>query len=151
MPFQATEACQQRARSLLRSGCHAAFYRTRCRICEGPIKQPKRGERLICRKAACIKAFRERSCLGRYHGSQAAELISKTPGFTGPKVPVRDDRGPNWATGTKKPLQMTFGGYAVVPDPDWPNMYRVRRPDGSLTEMVNLTRARDAARFCTVN
>ena len=41
---------------------------------------------------------------------------------------------------------MTFGGYAVVSDPNWPGMYRVRRPDGSLTDMVNLTRARDAAR-----
>jgi hypothetical protein len=39
----------------------------------------------------------------------------------------------------------TFGGYTVVPDPDWPAMYRVRRPDGSLTDMVNVTRARDAA------
>ena len=43
-------------------------------------------------------------------------------------------------------LKMTFGAYTVVPDPDWPKMYRVRRPDGSLTEMINLTRARDAAR-----
>jgi hypothetical protein len=43
-------------------------------------------------------------------------------------------------------LKMIFGAYTVVPDPDWPKMYRVRRPDGSLTEMVNLTRARDAAR-----
>ena len=43
----------------------------------------------------------------------------------------------------------TLGGFTVVPDPNWPNMYRVRRPDGSLTDMVNLTRARDAARaFC---
>jgi hypothetical protein len=41
---------------------------------------------------------------------------------------------------------MTFGGYTVVPDPEWTAMYRVRRPDGSLTDMVNLTRARDAAR-----
>jgi hypothetical protein len=41
---------------------------------------------------------------------------------------------------------MTFGGYIVVPDPDWPKMYRVRRPDGSLIDMVNLTRARKAAR-----
>jgi hypothetical protein len=40
---------------------------------------------------------------------------------------------------------MTFGGYTVVPDADWPGMYRVRRPDSSLTDMVNLTRARDAA------
>jgi len=32
----------------------------------------------------------------------------------------------------------------IVPDPRWPGMYRVRRPDGSLTDMVNLTRAKDA-------
>jgi len=32
----------------------------------------------------------------------------------------------------------------IVPDPKWPGMYRVRRPDGSLTDMVNLTRAKDA-------
>jgi hypothetical protein len=41
---------------------------------------------------------------------------------------------------------MDFGGYTVVPDLEWPAMYRVRRPDGSFTDMVNLTRARDAAR-----
>jgi hypothetical protein len=40
---------------------------------------------------------------------------------------------------------MTLGDYTVVPDPEWPNMYRVRRPDGTLTDMMNLTRARDAA------
>jgi len=32
----------------------------------------------------------------------------------------------------------------IVPDPGWPGMYRVRRPDGSLSDMVNLTRAKDA-------
>jgi hypothetical protein len=41
---------------------------------------------------------------------------------------------------------MTFGGYTVVADPEWPKMYRVRRPDGSLTDTVNLNGARDAAR-----
>jgi hypothetical protein len=34
----------------------------------------------------------------------------------------------------------------VVPDDKWPGMFRVRRPDGSLTDMVNHTRARDAAK-----
>jgi hypothetical protein len=43
-------------------------------------------------------------------------------------------------------LKMTFGGYTVVPDQEWPGMYRIRKPDGRLTDMVNLTRARDAAR-----
>jgi hypothetical protein len=41
---------------------------------------------------------------------------------------------------------MTFGAYTVVPDPDWPKKYRIRSPDGTLSDMVNLTRARDAAR-----
>jgi hypothetical protein len=40
---------------------------------------------------------------------------------------------------------MVFGGYTIVPDAEWPEMYRVRRPDGTLTDMVNLTRAKDAA------
>jgi hypothetical protein len=32
----------------------------------------------------------------------------------------------------------------IVPDPKWPGMYRVRRPDGSLSDMVNLARAKHA-------
>jgi hypothetical protein len=47
---------------------------------------------------------------------------------------------------TRPALQMDFGGYTVVYDPDWPNMYRVMKPDGTLTDLVNLTRAGDAAR-----
>jgi hypothetical protein len=30
------------------------------------------------------------------------------------------------------------------PNPKWPGMYRVRRTDGSLSDMVSLTRAKDA-------
>jgi hypothetical protein len=32
----------------------------------------------------------------------------------------------------------------IVPDPKSPGMYWVRRPDGSLSDMANLTRAKDA-------
>jgi hypothetical protein len=35
----------------------------------------------------------------------------------------------------------------VEPDPEWPLMYRVRLPGGRLTDMLNLTRAKDAAKF----
>jgi hypothetical protein len=31
----------------------------------------------------------------------------------------------------------------IVPDAKWPGMYRLVRADGSLSEMVNLTRARE--------
>jgi hypothetical protein len=33
---------------------------------------------------------------------------------------------------------------AIEPD-RWPGMWRIRLPDGSLTDMLNLSRARDAA------
>jgi hypothetical protein len=33
----------------------------------------------------------------------------------------------------------------IEPDADWPGMWRVRLPDGRCTDMVNLTRANDAA------
>jgi hypothetical protein len=32
----------------------------------------------------------------------------------------------------------------IVPDPQWPGMYRVVLADGSLSDMVNLARAKDA-------
>ena len=41
---------------------------------------------------------------------------------------------------------MDFGGFTAVPDKEWPGMYRVRGPNSSVTDMINLTRARDAAR-----
>jgi len=36
-------------------------------------------------------------------------------------------------------------GYSVVQDSKYPTMWRVCRPDGSLSDMVNLARAKDAA------
>ena len=35
-------------------------------------------------------------------------------------------------------------GSRIVPDPKWPGMCRVRLPDGTLSDMVSLTRAKDA-------
>jgi hypothetical protein len=51
--------------------------------------------------------------------------------------------------------RLTWRGYAlypgetplicVVPDGDYPNMWRVKHPDGRLSDMANLSRAKDAA------
>ena len=38
-----------------------------------------------------------------------------------------------------------FTGVAVVADGKWPAMWRVRLRDGRLSDMVNLTRAKEAA------
>ena len=34
----------------------------------------------------------------------------------------------------------------VVPDARWPGMWRIRRHDGRLSDMLNISRAKDAAR-----
>jgi hypothetical protein len=40
-------------------GCHTAFYRTRCRACEGPIEQPKKGgARFSCKKSGVAKPLK---------------------------------------------------------------------------------------------
>jgi hypothetical protein len=42
------------------------------------------------------------------------------------------------------PLSVTrHGPFAIVADTMWHGMYRIRQPDGSLSDMVNLTRVRD--------
>jgi hypothetical protein len=32
----------------------------------------------------------------------------------------------------------------IIPDHDWPGLYRVRWPDGTFSDQTNLTRAKDA-------
>jgi hypothetical protein len=38
-----------------------------------------------------------------------------------------------------------LSGYSIEPDKHYPQMWRVRYPNGSLSDMVNRTRAKDAA------
>ena len=47
-------------------GCYSSFYRTRCRVCEEPIKQPGRGVRLVCKKPKCRSAWQRKDGMGRY-------------------------------------------------------------------------------------
>jgi hypothetical protein len=35
----------------------------------------------------------------------------------------------------------------IVPDEKWPGMFRIRRPDGTLSDMANLARIKDALRL----
>src|SRR5262245_42464636 len=46
------------------------------------------------------------------------------------------------APAAKKPAAAVY--VAIVPDERFPGMYRLKRADGTLSDMVNLTRARDA-------
>ena len=45
-----------------------------------------------------------------------------------------------------RPKNAISGVVSIITDAVWPRMYRLRFPDGHLSDMVNLTRARDALR-----
>ena len=66
-------------------GCHTAFYRKRCLVCEGPIER-NRDDQKICGRAMCRRAWRARTGFGRYIASSAANLPSKKPVNKGPCV-----------------------------------------------------------------
>jgi hypothetical protein len=51
--------------------------------------------------------------------------------WEGPRLRLQSKRGRVLAT--------------ILPDSTWPNMWRVQMPDGHVSDMANLTRARDAA------
>jgi len=44
----------------------------------------------------------------------------------------------------RQPLKRPNLDPRIVADPKWPGMYRIKRRDGSLTDMVSLSRAKDA-------
>jgi hypothetical protein len=78
-------------------GCHTAFFRTRCQVCEKPIEQPAHGgTRLVCNRASCKSAWRTRFDLGRYPTLKNVKSIQEVPVFKGPKVGVGDDRASAW-------------------------------------------------------
>lgn len=62
-------------------GCHGAFYRSRCVVCEDPTERKTERQR-VCRKSKCRNAFRVRSGFGRY-------LASKNAGDGEPAFRVR--------------------------------------------------------------
>jgi len=74
-------------------GCHAAFFRIRCRVCEKPIEQPSGGGvRFTCNKAKCKRTWRAGFGFGRYRTLNHANSIQERPINTGPKVGVSGDR-----------------------------------------------------------
>ena len=123
-------------------GCHARSFRTRCRVCEGPIEQPAHGTRLICNKAKCKNAWRAGLGFGRYHDSNRAKPPSEVPASAGsgglddlgqypnptfekppselpvnkgPKVAVNDDRARPWrVVAAGKPLSANRYHCAIV-------------------------------------
>jgi len=93
-------------------GCYSSFYRTRCRVCECAIEQPKRGQRLVCNKPRCYAASRSREALGRYHPSGEVQINSKKPMKSGLKSGLKlDPRSISWLVVAGPPEGVSANAY----------------------------------------
>jgi hypothetical protein len=80
---------------------------------------------------------------------QTGDVVQVTPSSKKRKVIVGRDRL-IWCHTTDRRLLLCHGRgrnplVTVEPDSKYTGMYRIRFPDGGLSDMVNLTRAKDAA------
>ena len=114
------------------------------RLCShcGSQFRPKRSTARFCKPRCRVAAQRARD-RGIPIGTAATRPSAAADAVLSVTTPVSLSEGqkPQSVTLRRKPLKLDP---RIVPDPQWPGMYRVRRPDGSLTDMVNLTRAKDA-------
>ena len=112
-----------------------------CRCC-GRSFQPCRSTAIFCSPRCRVAAQRARD------RGTPIQVAATRPGVAADAVlsvttPI--GQKPQGVTLRRKPLKLDP---RIVPDPKWPGMYRVRRPDDSLTDMVNLMRAKDALAKC---
>jgi hypothetical protein len=115
---------------------------TTCSHCGAPF-QPLRRSARFCRPTCRVAAHRKTGC----NANSAAHTPAQPPPASqnGSRVHSARPEPKNVSAATKH-LSVTqrHDAFASIPDARWPGMYRIRRPDGTLTDMVNLTRARDA-------
>lgn len=111
-----------------------------CRCC-GSQFRPQRSTARFCSPRCRVAAQRARD------RGTPIQVAATRPGVAADAVlsvttPIGMSEGqkPQSVTLRRKPLKLDP---RIVPDEHWPDMYRVQRSDGSLSDMVNLTRAKD--------
>jgi hypothetical protein len=111
---------------------------SKCSHCGAEFKPLRRSAR-FCGTACRVAAHCKPDC----NANSAADSPSEAPPASqnGSKVPSGRFELKTAST-AEKPLSVTRG-YAIFPDAKWPTMFRLRLPEGSLSDMVNLSRAKD--------
>jgi hypothetical protein len=94
---------------------------------------------LVDSRAATIKLF------SKIRDSEVLQMTSDA------YFQSRGSRAPAYVLDSELKFHQTIASEpiaegAILPDSDYPQLYRLRLPDGSLSDLVNLTRAKDAAR-----
>jgi hypothetical protein len=127
--------------------CEECFTRS-CHAHKGGSGKQRIATQRFCGAACRQRANRVRRAIAnnipasarkRSRTSVTRPAVSQPGASTGPQWGVADIGVATSVTRPKNPCT-----YEIVPDECWPGMWRIRFPDGQLSDMVNLTRAREA-------
>jgi hypothetical protein len=111
---------------------------TACSHC-GTEFRPQRRSARFCGSTCRVAAHRKTDC----NANSAAEKATGAANTSQNDLQVSPARSEQINTPTiTKPLSVT--GWRIIPDSKWPGMYRLRHADGTLSDMTNIARARDA-------
>src|SRR5215470_3873855 len=112
-----------------------------CFACGSQLR-PKRSTARFCSPRCRVAAQRARdrgipigTAATRPSAAADAVLTVTTP------VSLSEGQKPQSVTLRRNPAKLDP---RIVPDPKWPGMYRLRLQGGKLSDIVNLTRAKDA-------
>ena len=114
-----------------------------CRTCGLPFR-PQRSTARFC-SSRCRKTSqraRDRGTPVKVAATRPGVVLDAVLSVT-TTIGMSERQKPESVTLRRKPPKLDP---RIVPDPKWPGMYRIRRPDGSLSDMANLTRCRDVHR-----
>jgi len=114
-----------------------------CSAC-GSLFRPQRSTARFC-SSRCRKATqraRDRGSPIRVAMTRLGVAVDAVLSVTGTPGLSKDEK-PKLVTLRRKPLKLDP---RIVPDGRWPGMFRLRLPDGSLSDILNLTRAREFPR-----
>jgi hypothetical protein len=115
-----------------------------CSHCGGEFKPLRRSAR-FCGPTCRVAAHRKTDCNANKRARTPPEQALASQ--NGSEAQSARSEPKNTSAATKR-LSVTqrHDALAIIPDARWPGMHRVRRPDGSLSDMVNFTRAKEALR-----
>jgi hypothetical protein len=110
-------------------GCYEQFYRTRCRVCECAIEQPKvGGQRVICKRARCKSDWEEKAGFGRFLASKkqkpgryplSDKTISESLDFIASKQRTEGRRWRTIAGPALSPAALHAATISDGPDMEW--------------------------------
>src|SRR5262249_27694567 len=121
---------------------HLAIGIKACSHCGSKFKPLRRSAR-FCRPSCRVAAHRKSDCNANKPARTPPDHAQASQ--KGSEVLSGRSEPKNGSAATKR-LSVTgqYDAFTIIRDAQWSGMHRIRRPDASLTGMINLTRAKEA-------